>query len=104
MSTGVERDLEALRLPRWGRVGSGEGVVPWVVFDPAGVPVEPVRRFLADLVARGNSPASVRSYAYALLRWWRWLVVVGVEWDRATSAEVRDLVLWLMQATKSRSS
>ena len=104
MSVGVERDLEALRLLRWGRVGSGEGVVPWVVFDPVGVPVEPVRRFLADLVARGNSPASVRSYAYALLRWWRWLVAVGVEWDRATSAEVRDLVLWLMQATKSHSS
>ncbi|MGE7439756.1 tyrosine-type recombinase/integrase [Kitasatospora sp. NPDC001175] len=51
-----------------------------------------------------NRPGSVRSYAYALLRWWRWLLVVGVEWDRATSAEVRDLVLWLRQTAKPRNS
>ncbi|MEU5002302.1 site-specific integrase [Streptomyces sp. NPDC021622] len=67
------------------------------------VTVEPVRRYLRDFVAR-NRPGSVRSYAYALLRWWRWLRVVQVEWDRATSAEVRDLVLWLKQATKPRTS
>jgi integrase len=42
----------------------------------------------------------VRSYAYALLRWWRFLRVVDVEWDKATSAEVRDFVLWLGHATK----
>ncbi|KAA2265406.1 hypothetical protein F0L68_04625 [Solihabitans fulvus] len=47
---------------------------------------------------------SVRSYAYDLLRWWRWLQVVGVEWDKATPAEVRDLVLWLKQATKLRAT
>jgi integrase len=81
-----------------------EGVVPWLVVGPDGVPVEPVRRFLRDFVARGNRPGSVRSYAYGLLRWWRWLVVADVAWDRATSAEVRDLVLWLGQAAKPRRS
>jgi integrase/recombinase XerD len=30
--------------------------------------VEPVRRCLVDCAARGNRPASVRSYAYDLLR------------------------------------
>jgi integrase len=69
-----------------------------------GMPVEPIRVFLRDFVARGTRPGSVRSYAYALLRWWRWLRAVEVEWDRATSAEVRDLVLWLGQATKTRNS
>jgi hypothetical protein len=48
-----------------------------LVVDPDGVPVEPVRRFLADFVARDNSPGSVRSYAYGLLRWWRWLGAIG---------------------------
>ena len=38
------------------------------------------------------------------LRWWRWLVAAGVEWDKATSAEVRDFVLWLGQAAKARNS
>jgi integrase/recombinase XerD len=46
----------------------------------------------------------VYSYAYALLRWWRWLQAVGVAWDKATPAEVRDLVLWLKQAAKPRRS
>lgn len=99
----VERDLGSIRLPRWGKVVPSDGVVPWLVVDPGGVPVEPVRRYLRDFVAR-NRPGSVRSYAYALLRWWRWLRVVQVEWDRATSAEVRDLVLWLKQTTKPRNS
>lgn len=98
----VERDIAAIRLPMWGRVVPAEGVVPWLVVDDDGVPVEPVRRFLVDFAARDTSLASVRSYAYGLLRWWRWLRAVEVEWDRATPAEARDLVLWLKQATKPR--
>ena len=96
------RDVGSLVLPRWGRVVAVEGAVPWLVVGPDGRPVEPVRRFLADFIARGNRPGSVRSYAYGLLRWWRWLRVVGVEWDQATSSESRDLVLWLCQADKAR--
>lgn len=99
-----ERELESIRLPQWGRVVASSGAVPWLVMDPAGLPVEPVRMFLRDFVAQGNRLGSVRSYAYDLLRWWRWLQVVGVEWDRATSAEVRDFVLWLGQANKPRNS
>ncbi|MGF1427531.1 tyrosine-type recombinase/integrase [Kitasatospora sp. LaBMicrA B282] len=99
----AERDLAAIRLPKWGRVVPAEGVVPWLVVAPDGTPVVPVRRYLHDFVAR-NRPGSVRSYAYALLRWWRWLLVVDVEWSRATSAEVRDLVLWLRQTSKPRNS
>lgn len=53
----------------WGRVVPAEGVVPCLVVDDDGVPVEPVRRFLVDFVARDTSLASVRSYAYGLLRW-----------------------------------
>ena len=67
----VERDIASIRLPQWGRVVEAEGVVPWLVIDPDGNPVEPVQRFLRDFVARGNRVGSVRSYAYGLLRWWR---------------------------------
>nr|BFD86948.1 hypothetical protein StreXyl84_63490 [Streptomyces sp. Xyl84] len=96
------RDVRAIELPRWGRVAPDSGVVPWLVFDEEGRAVPPVRTFLIDFVARDNRTGSVRSYAYDLLRWWRWLRVVDVEWDRATSAEVRDFVLWLGAATKPR--
>jgi integrase/recombinase XerD len=96
----VQRDVQSLRLPRWGRVVAANGVVPWLVLDPDGGPVEAIVRFLREFVARGNRAASVRSYAYALLRWWRFLRAVEVEWDRATSTEVRDFVLWLQATTK----
>jgi len=69
----VERDIASIRLPQWGRVVEAEGVVPWLVVDPDSNPVAPVQRFLRDFVARGNRAGSVRSYAYGLLRWWRWL-------------------------------
>ncbi|HUY49836.1 MAG TPA: hypothetical protein VMV92_29665 [Streptosporangiaceae bacterium] len=58
----VERDVASLRLPQWGRVVADEGVVPWLVVDPAGEAVEPIQRFLRDFVARGNRPGSVRSW------------------------------------------
>ncbi|WP_172652649.1 tyrosine-type recombinase/integrase [Rhodococcus opacus] len=100
----IERDIGAIRLPRWGRVERAAGVVAWDVLDDGGAPVEPIRRYLTDFVAQGNSQASVRSYAYALLRWWRWLRAVDVDWDKATPAECRDLVLWLQANLKARRS
>ncbi|MGW4366992.1 tyrosine-type recombinase/integrase [Nocardia takedensis] len=102
-SRQVDRsDIGAIVVPQWGRVVPLEGAVPWLVVDPNDVAVEPIRRFLAEFFARGNSAGSVRSYAYGLLRWWRWLRAVDVAWDRATPAETRDLVLWLQQASKPR--
>jgi integrase/recombinase XerD len=59
-------------------------------------------KFSTTTASRSSRSGSVRSYAYDLLRWWRWLRAIDIEWDRATSAEVRDLVLWLQQATKQR--
>jgi integrase/recombinase XerD len=104
MFDDVVRDTASIQVSRWGQVVPAEGAVPWLVVDPDGVPVEPIRRYLVDFIARDNRPGSVRSYAYALLRWWRWLRAVGVEWNQATPAEARDLVLWLKQAAKTRQS
>ncbi|MEV5300272.1 tyrosine-type recombinase/integrase [Amycolatopsis methanolica] len=91
-------------LPRWGRVVPGDTIVPWRVVDEAGRPVGPIEVFVRELMACGASPASARSYCYGLLRWWRWLMVVDVAWDRATPDEAREFVLWLTQARKPRNS
>ncbi|MGH3757194.1 tyrosine-type recombinase/integrase [Actinophytocola sp.] len=105
LQIGDEREVDAIRLPQWGWVApTPDAVVPFAVLDAAGRPVEPIRLFLRDFVARGRRAGSVRSYSYALLRWWRWLIVIEVEWDRATSAEVREFVLWLQRTTKPRRS
>lgn len=93
-------DQAMRQLPCWGRVRADDGSAAWMVVDDGGEPVEAVRRFLVDFAARGNRPGSVRSYAYDLLRWWRWLRLLDVSWERATSAEVRDYALWLGAATK----
>ena len=104
MSRNDKLFVEDLVVPRWGRVVTAEGVVPFVVVDDAGEVLAPVAEFLRDFVACGNSGGSVRSYAFVLLRWWRWLRVVEVPWQRATSDEVRDLVLWLLHTPKPRNS
>lgn len=96
----VDRSVDEIHLARWGRVIQSDGVVPWLVVDPEGTPVDPVLRFLRDFVARGNRAGSVRSYAYDLHRWWRFLRVIEVPWDRVTSTETKDFVLWLMRASK----
>lgn len=92
----VQRDVSALVVVRAGCVAStDDAVLPWVVRDGAGEPIESVSAFLKDLLACGASPASCRSYGYDLLRWFRFLTAVDVAWDRASRAEVRDFVLWL---------
>ncbi|MFF5210529.1 tyrosine-type recombinase/integrase [Streptosporangium sp. NPDC000396] len=99
---GPEYNVMGVELPEWGRVVKSTGPVPFEVLDCTGEPIEPIRRYLRDFQAQGRRPGSIRSYAYDLLRWWRWLQVIGIEWDRATSAEVRDFVLWLQRAPKQR--
>jgi integrase/recombinase XerD len=99
-----DRDLSQIVLPSWGRVVAADEPVPWRVLDDAGDPVGPIRVYLSDFVAQGNAVASVRSYAYDLLRWWRWLHVVEIDWDKATSTEVKDFVLWFSAATKRRQA
>ena len=88
------RLLEGLQIEQWGSVVL---VIPlphgWSMTRRVRWLVRSLSSF-CDFAARGNSVSSVRSYAYVLLRWWRWLATVDVV-DRATQAEVRDLTLWL---------
>jgi integrase/recombinase XerC len=57
-----------------------------------------VRRFLSDLSASDCAVSTIRSYAYDLLRWFRFLSAVDVEWRQATRCEVRDFVRWFRGA------
>ena len=60
--------------------------------------------FLHELQASGRSAATQRSYAHDLLRWFRFLWVVGVPWGQATRCEARDFCRWLALSDKSRRS
>lgn len=72
--------------------------MPFVVVDADGAEVEPVSEYLRELMLGDLSPATCRSYAHDLLRWFRLLWLLGVVWDRATRDEVAALVGWLRLA------
>ena len=69
-----------------------------MVVDEHGEEVEPVSTFLRDLMLTDMSPLTARSYAQDLLRWWRRLHVLGVDWERALRADVEVLVGWMRSA------
>lgn len=77
---------------------------PFRLVDPAGEPVLPVTEFLADLQAGGRAAATQRSYAMALLRWFRFLWAVDVPWDQATRVEARDFVRWVQVVGKPNAA
>jgi integrase len=84
-------------LPRLGCVRLASGPPSWQVVFPA-VVHEPSQMWLRDLATCDVSPASLRSYAYALLRWLRFSHVLGVRWERAERVHVRSLVEFLRTA------
>lgn len=104
VSTGQPRSYGELMegrvaLPRVGAVSAG-GLesLPWLVVDAAGSEVEAVSRYLRDLALGDASPATGRSYAHDLLRWFRLLWLVDVGWEQATEAEAAAMVGWLRSA------
>ena len=97
------RDVSKLVVPRVGMVSEvDDPLVRYRVLDASGVEVTVVTEFLREMVGRGCAVATVRSYAYDLLRWFRFLWAVEVAWDRAGRVEARDFLLWVATAPKPR--
>ena len=74
--------------------------MPYRLVDASGAEVAAVSEFLRNLTASDCSPGTVRSYAFELLGWIRFLDAVDVAWDRASRAEARDYALWLARTRK----
>ncbi|MFJ8011126.1 hypothetical protein [Streptomyces sp. NPDC096339] len=92
----TEREVSGLAVARVGRVeATTAAALPWVVLDGAGRAIMPASEFLRSLPACGNTPASCRSYAFDLPRWFRFLAAVNIEWSRANRVDVRNFVLRL---------
>lgn len=93
-------DVSDVVLPDVGEVVStADSSLVWrVVGLPEEADVAVIDDFLRELSANDCSPQTLRSYAFDLLRWWRFLVVLGRRWETAGRQDVRDLVLWMRQA------
>jgi len=101
MGQDEPRDLAALVVPQAGWLEHAED--PWEPYrlrDPAGGLVGPVAAFLRDLQASGRPETTLRAYAIALLRWYRFLWAAGVPWDQATRGEARDFSRWIQITIK----
>ena len=96
-----QRDLSRLVVPLRGSLElTGDVFEPCRLADAAGTVVGAAGAFLRELAASGRTAATQRSYAYDLLRWFRFLWAVGVPWDEATRAEARDFLCWVQLAGK----
>ena len=95
------RDLAALIVPRAGRLEQAEDPwEPYRLLDPAGTVVRPVAVYLRDLQASARPETTLRAYATALLRWFRFLWAIEVPWDQVTRAEARDFCCWIQLTVK----
>jgi site-specific recombinase XerC len=95
------RDLGSLVVPAAGSlVETGDLWEPYYLSDPGGERVGSASEYLRDLQAAGRPGTTQRSYALALLRWFRFTWAVGVPWNRATRAEARDFCRYLQLADK----
>ncbi|MER6390499.1 hypothetical protein ABT236_18765 [Streptomyces sp. NPDC001523] len=95
------RDVAALKVARVGRVEkSDDPLRPFRLVDADGTEVAAVSEFLHHMLADDASPTSLRSYAYELLAWVRFLRAVDVPWHLASRVEARDFALWIKTTKK----
>lgn len=71
---------------------------PYQITDGSGAAEESVGAFLRDLIASDRSPATVKTYAFALCAWFNFLHARGLPWQSAAHEELRDYVLLLRSA------
>jgi integrase len=94
-------DLSQLAVPQVGALAAtGDPFRPYRLLDAAGAPIPAADVYFAELVACGRPATTQRSYGMDLLRWFRFLSAVGVDWERATRVEGRDFCRWLAAAPK----
>ena len=85
------RDVARLEVARVGRVEeTDDRVMPFRLLDDQGVEIAAVTEFLHHMLADDASAVSLRSYAYELLSWHRFLRAVEVPWHLAGRTEARD--------------
>jgi site-specific recombinase XerD len=86
-----------VRVAEPGRLVEFESGLRWRVLFPE-LEHEAASGYLRELAATDSSPSTLRSYAFDLLRWFRFLHRQFTPWERAERLDVRSLVEWLREA------
>ncbi|MGV9368117.1 tyrosine-type recombinase/integrase [Amycolatopsis sp. NPDC003731] len=86
-------------LEQVGEVRPADGrFPPFVVIGGDGEEIVPVTQYLRSLALSDMSPLTSRSYGHDLLRWFRVLWALQVDWQQATESEADVLVGWMKSA------
>lgn len=97
----VPRELSGLVVPQRGSLeATGDLFVPYRLVDADGAVVVAAAAFFTELAACGRPATTQRSYGMDVLRWFRFLWALGVEWGQATQVEARDFCRWLQVSRK----
>ena len=83
-------------------VEDGQDSIPFrLVFSDDARAERAANAYLADLSHTFARPLTLRSYAFDILRWLRFLVGVGVVFDQATRGDYTDYRRWLIDHGKT---
>jgi integrase len=94
-------DLTHLSVPQVGSLtATGDLFLPYRLLDAAGAPIPAAASYFAELAACGRPATTQRSYGMDLLRWFRFLSALDVDWAQATQLEARDFCRWLAATPK----
>jgi integrase len=100
-NSGDPTDLSQLAVPQVGSLEATTDLFqPYRLLDAAGAPIRAADAYFAEILACGRSAATLRSYGMDLLRWFRFICALGVEWDKASRVEARDFCRWLAATPK----
>lgn len=75
------------------------GASPYRLADAQGGGVAAVNEFLDATAARGLSPRTLRTYAFALGHAWRWLTAKGLDLDSLTERDLVSFIQFLSEPT-----
>ncbi len=87
-----------VHVPAFSVVEHSGDTPPYQITDSSGTVEESVSAFLRDLIASDRSPATVKTYVFALCAWLNFLHSRCKSWQSATREELRDYVLFLRSA------
>ena len=87
-----------VHVPAFSVVEHSGDTPPYQITDNSGTVEESVSAFLRDLIASDRSPATVKTYVFALCAWLNFLHSRCKSWQSATREELRDYVLFLRSA------
>jgi hypothetical protein len=94
-------DLTHLSVPQVGSLtATGDLFLPYRLLDAAGAPIPAAASYFAELAACGRPATTQRSYGMDLLRWFRFLSALEVDWAQATRLEAHDFCRWLAATPK----